>query len=209
MKPDVIDTKILRALIEDGRASLRQIARRTSLTTPTVSARFARMKKAGLITKFVPVISPGSVERGVLALVTLKVDPRSAEKFVKVLARLPEVEHLYTTTGQNVTLKVALEDVRDLEPFLKDWVLQRPGVAVTSSEIITSVIKEEQPSYVLGAMTMNLKCDYCHGEVGSSRPHTIAFGSSHYYFCCKTCKKEYLEVHGERLAKLRHTQSSR
>jgi DNA-binding Lrp family transcriptional regulator len=203
MKPDAVDTKILEALMEDGRASLRQIAQRTSLTTPTVSARFARMKKAGLIMKFVPILSAGSIDRGVLALVTLRVDPGSAGTFLKRLSGLPEVEQLYTTTGQNVALKLALEDVRNLEPFLKERVLGRPGVTLTSSEIVTGVLKEEQSSRVPSAMTMNLRCDYCDGQVTNARPYTMVVDSSHYYFCCKTCKGQYLEKHGDRLAKLR------
>ena len=64
--------------MDDGRASFRQIAQRTALTTPTVSARVARMMKAGLIKKFVPVLSADSVDRGVLALVTLKTTSAAA-----------------------------------------------------------------------------------------------------------------------------------
>lgn len=188
--------------MEDGRASFSQIARRTSLTTPTVSARLARMTRAGLIKKFVPVLSPDSVGRGVLVLVTLKVDTTSAEKVAKDLARLREVEHVYMTTGQSLTLKVALDDVKDLEPFLKRNVAAKPSVRVTGNQIITRVVKEEPPSLLPTTLTMNLKCDYCHGEVTSSRPYTIAVGSSHYYFCCKTCRRDYLDKHGARLAKM-------
>ena len=48
--------KILRALMRDGRASYREIATRTSLTTPTVSLRLSRMGKGGLVRGFEPVI---------------------------------------------------------------------------------------------------------------------------------------------------------
>jgi len=205
LKPDVIDSKILEALMEDGRASLRQIARRTSLTTPTVSARMARMTRAGLIKKFVPVLAADSVNRGVSALVTLGVDSTSADRVAKDLAKLKEVQNVYMTTGQSLTLKVTLDDVLELQPFLKRNVLGRPGVKVTSSQIITSTVKEEPASLVPSTLTMNLECDYCHGEVSSSRPYTIAVGSSHYYFCCKTCKREYLKRYGARLAKLRRS----
>lgn len=201
LKPDGTDVKILEALMEDGRASLRQIARRTLLTTPTVSARMARMTRAGLIKKFVPVLSADSVNRGVLALVSLKVDSSAAEKVAKDLAKLREVENIYMTTGQNITLKVVLDDVKGLQSFLERSTLRRHGVDVTSSQIITSIIKEEPASLLPGVLTMNLKCDYCHGEVTSGRPYTIAAGPSHYYFCCKTCRKAYLDRFGSRLAR--------
>jgi YHS domain-containing protein len=82
-------------------------------------------------------------------------------------------------------------------------VLGRSDVSLASSQIVTSVVKEEPPSLLSGVLTMDLECDYCHGKVSSSRPYTISVGSSHYYFCCRTCKREYLEKHGSRLAKLR------
>jgi len=203
LKPDAIDAKILGALMEDGRASFRQIARKTSLTTPTVSSRMARMTKAGLIKKFVPVLSADSVSRGALALVTLAVDSRSAEKVAKDIAGLREVQTVYMTTGQGVTLKVALDGAQALQPFLKRNVLGRSRVKVTSSQIITSVVKEEPASMLPSELAMNLECDYCHGEVSSNRPYTIVSGPSHYYFCCKTCRKAYLDKFGRRLGKIR------
>jgi Lrp/AsnC family leucine-responsive transcriptional regulator len=203
VNPDAIDVKILEALMDDARASLRQIARRTSLTTPTVSARLARMMKAGLIKKFVPIISADSVNRGVLALVTLKISSSSAEKTAKDLARLREVEAVYLTTGQSITFKVTLDSVRELRSFLNENVLRRRGAEITSSQIITSTVKEEPPSLLPSMLAMNLKCDYCRGDVTSSRPYTLGAGSSHYYFCCKPCRQAYLDKHGQRLVKAR------
>ena len=203
MKADEIDARILGALMEDGRASLRQIAKRTSLSTPTVSARMDRMTKAGMIKKFVPIISPGSVNRGIAAMISLKVKSSSAERLANDLAKLPEVESLYTTTGQGMTVKIALDDVAGLQTFLNRSLLARPGVGVASSQIITSVVKEEPARILPASLTMNLRCDYCHEEVSRARPYTMVARSSRYYFCCKTCRNAYLDKFGSRLAKSR------
>jgi DNA-binding Lrp family transcriptional regulator len=200
LKPDESDARILRALMDDGRASFRQIALRTSLTTPTVSARIDRMEKSGMIKKFVPILSPDSINRGVFAVISLRVTS-SAEKLARDLSKLPEVENIYITTGQGMTIKVALDGVAGLQTFLRKGVLARPGVSVASSQIITSVVKEEPAPLQSAALVMNLKCDYCHEEVARARPYTIAAGSPRYYFCCKTCKKAYLDKFGSRLAK--------
>jgi DNA-binding Lrp family transcriptional regulator len=202
LKPDAIDTRILEVLLDDGRASFRDVAKRTSLTTPTVSSRIARMTKAGLIRKFIPILSADSVNRGVTTLVTLKAGSASIQRIAQDLAKMREVEAVYMTTGQSITLKVTLESVQGLQAFLAENVLKKRGVEVTSSQIITSTVKEEPPSLLPGTLIMNLKCDYCDGVVSSSRPYTISAGPSHYYFCCKTCKKEYLGEHGKRLAKI-------
>jgi DNA-binding Lrp family transcriptional regulator len=160
------------------------------------------MKKAGLIKKFVPILSVDSVSRGILALVTLKVGSSSPEKIAKDLGRLREVDAVYLTTGQSITLKVSLNDPQQLQSFLTEDVLKRRGVDVTSSQIITSTVKEEPSSLVPSMLNIDLKCDYCGGDVTSDRPYTVGAGSSHYYFCCKTCRKAYLDKHGPRLAKL-------
>jgi len=199
VKPDEIDAKIVGALMEDGRASLRQIARMTSLTTPTVSVRMDRMMKSGMIKKFAPVLSPDSI-RGVFAVISLKVNSSSAEKLGRALSKLPEVENIYMTTGQGMTLKVALDDVAGLQEFLGRSVLAQPGVSVASSQIITRVVKEEPAPPSPTALTMSLKCDYCHEEVARARPYVIAAASSRYYFCCKTCRNAYLDKFGSRLA---------
>jgi len=199
LKPDGIDARILEALVEDGRASFRQIARRTSLTTPTVSARVARMRKSGMIKKFVPIISPDSINRGVFAIVSLTVNSSSVEKVARDLSKLPNVENVYLTTGQGLTLKVALDEVAGLQTFLNNALLARHGVSVVSSQIITSVVKEEPASFSPSTLTMNLKCDYCHEEVTRARPYSISAGPSHYYFCCKTCRNAYLDKFASRL----------
>ena len=202
MKPDDVDVRILEALMKDARASFSEIARRTSLTTPTVSARVARMTKAGLIRKFVPLLSGDSVSRGVLCLLVLKAGASSGDRLARELARYPEVEEVYRTADQSVALKVALDDVRELQPFLKRTVGGKADLEVISSQVVTGVVKEEPPTRIPKVMEMNLKCDYCRGEISSGRPYSILAGPSRYYFCCKTCKRRYVEQHGARLAKL-------
>ena len=202
MKPDAVDAKILEALMGDGRASFREVALRTSLTTPTVSARMARMMKAGLIKKFVPVLSADSVNRGVQVLVTLSASPSSQERVANALARLPEVGSVYMTAGRSITMKLTLGSVKELQPFLKKNVLGKQGVNLDSTQVITNVVKDEPPSVDPSSLIMNLKCDYCGGDVTSSRPFTVVAGPSHYYFCCKTCRKAYLDKFGPRLAKI-------
>jgi Lrp/AsnC family leucine-responsive transcriptional regulator len=205
LKTDTIDNKILTVLMEDGRASFREIARRTSLTTPTVSSRVTRMLKAGLIQKFVPVLAQDSVQKGVIAFAVLKVDS-DPEKVAGRLAEMSEVEGVYLTTGQNeITLKIAVGTVQSLHSFLRENAKEMNGVSLVSTQIITRVVKNSLPSLFPGPLTIDLRCDYCRGEVASLRPYNLMAGSSRYYFCCKTCRAAYLGKYGARLAKIKGT----
>jgi DNA-binding Lrp family transcriptional regulator len=202
MKLDENDQKIIDALMADGRASLREVARRTSLTAPTVSARLARMMKSGMVKRFAPVINPESLDGSILAILTLKVAPGASEALASGLLPLREVEGVYATTGDsNMTLKVRLGSVRDLQSFVKAHLM--PGkAAVTANQIVTETLKDEPPSLSSSSLSMKLTCEYCGGEISSERPYNIVSGPLRYYFCCRTCRKEYLEEHGPRLSKL-------
>jgi DNA-binding Lrp family transcriptional regulator len=201
LKPDEFDARILEALMVDGRASFREIAKRTGLTTPTVSARIGRMTRSGMIKKFVPILSSESFSRRIFAVISLKVDSSSVDTIARDLSRLPEVEDIYITTGNGMVMKVALDEVAGLQPFLNLGAFARPGVRVASSEIITSIVKEEPAPLSAAALVMDLRCDYCHEEIARARPYTVVGSSARYYFCCKTCRNAYLDKFGSRLAK--------
>ena len=201
MKLDPIDLVILKELNADGRASLRQIAKKSSLSTPTVSSRFERMKKAGLIQKFVPVLSPDvSDDSSLLAFVTLNVPSSSIEKIAKELGGKPGVIGVFVTTGvNNLVLRVSVRNAQSLQRFLTSAEFRKLGVEVTGSQIITETVKDERPLPFMDEIHMKLSCDLCKGEITSSTPYTIRVASTRYYFCCKTCKATYLQKHGDRI----------
>jgi Lrp/AsnC family transcriptional regulator, regulator for asnA, asnC and gidA len=201
LKLDPIDLIILKELSEDGRASLRQIAKKTSLSTPTVSSRFERMKRAGLIQKFVPVFNLDASENsGVVALVTFSAPASVVSKVAKDLAREPEVYGVFLTTGSNnVMVKVGVPNAKSLQRFMTGSGFKRSNVEVTGSQIVTETLKDEHPLPLAGEFRMKLRCDLCRGEITTNRPYSIKVATTRYYFCCKTCRSTYIEKHGARI----------
>jgi DNA-binding Lrp family transcriptional regulator len=201
LKLDPIDLVILKELNADGRASLRQIAKKSSLSTPTVSSRFERMKKAGLIQKFVPVLSPdASDDSSLLAFVTLNAPSSSIEKIAKELGGKPGVIGVFVTTGaNNLVLRVSVRNAQSLHRFLTSAEFRKLGAEVTGSQIITETVKDEHPLPFIDEIHMKLSCDLCKGVITSNTPYTIRVASTRYYFCCKTCKATYLQKHGDRI----------
>ena len=201
MKLDPIDLIILKELSEDGRASLRQIAKKSSLSTPTVSSRFERMKRAGLIQKFVPVFDLNASDNsGVVGLVALSVPASMVSKTAKHFASKPEVCGVFLTTGvNNMLVKVSVLNAQAFQRFLTAADFKKLRVEVASSQIVTGTVKDEHPLPFAGAFQMRLYCDLCKGEITSSRPYSIKVASTRYYFCCKTCRATYLQKHGARI----------
>jgi Lrp/AsnC family leucine-responsive transcriptional regulator len=204
MKLDPLDIVILKELAADGRASFREIAKRASLSTPTVSSRYERMDRAGLIRKFAPIFNLEAVDNaGILAVVTMSAPLSKTDEVALELGKLDQVYEVLVTTGQdNLVVKLRLENALALQKFLTSTLLKKLNVKVSGSQIITSTIKDEYPLPFAEGFRLNLRCDFCRGEISSTKPYTIKVASTRYYFCCKTCKNDYLKKHGEAIKKL-------
>jgi len=63
LKLDAIDIAILKSLAEDGRKSLRQMAREINVSTPTVKVRYERLFNTGLIKSISPIFDTSKIDR--------------------------------------------------------------------------------------------------------------------------------------------------
>lgn len=203
MKLDSKDTAILDVLMKDGRASLREVAARTSLTAPTVAMRLSRMQKGGLIKGFAPILDPSATQQ-VLAFVRLWVPPGKAAAASEALAKIPEVDGVYMTAGEgNIMIRVGVDELRGVESMVSGKLSSRPGWRVVSSDVVTRAVKDTRRTGIPRAASLTLKCDYCHQEVRSDRPYTIRVGQTRHYFCCRTCRKSFDREHASGLAAAR------
>lgn len=64
LKLDNIDTALVKSLLRDGRKSFRQISREIGVSTPTVKARYERLRNVGLIEAVMPVLNLKLLEGG-------------------------------------------------------------------------------------------------------------------------------------------------
>jgi DNA-binding Lrp family transcriptional regulator len=196
---DSADLSILKVLTKDGRASLREIAARTSLSTPTVSLHLSRMRKGGLIKGFVPVIDPSAIHE-VAGFIRLKVPAQNIDRVAMSLARMEEVTGVFITTGEeNLVVRVSSEDVEGLQRFVGSKLARHLEGELVSDDVVTRTLKDERSTRLKESATIRLRCDFCGQEITSSRPYNIQVGSTYHYFCCRTCRKSYLEKHRSRI----------
>ena len=181
--------------MKDGRLSFRQIATQVGVTTPTVESRVKRMTDSGVIKKIAPILDIDKVEKGVAALLMLKVDLPKVNQILEKLAPLDEVRSVFLSTGEaNMIVRVATSSNEAFQDFLNEKV-GTLGVDVVSSEVITRTVKDEQGVALYGEMAVALVCDYCGGEI-SGKPFTFNVGEGKRFFCCKTCLSSYKEKYG-------------
>jgi DNA-binding Lrp family transcriptional regulator len=161
------------------------------------------MIKSGLIKKFVPILDRSAAHEGIDAFVTLKPKAGQTNSVSKKLVGLEEVSSIFVTTGENnITLRVNCDDSKRFQDFLYRRLPRVVDGEVVSSQVIVSTVKEEQPMRLTNQTAIRLKCDYCKGDVTTSRPYNIRVGQTYHYFCCRTCRRSYLEKYGQRIKRI-------
>ncbi|MEK6327464.1 MAG: Lrp/AsnC family transcriptional regulator [Actinomycetota bacterium] len=136
---DALDRKILSLLVEDGRRTYDDIARRVSLSAPSVKRRIDRLRKQGALEGFTAVIDQGAMGWNTEALVELFYRPGTTlDEVAKTLRGHPEVVEAWSVTGEaDAIARVRTEDNAALERLIMD--LQRNGLVVRSrSQVVLS-----------------------------------------------------------------------
>ncbi len=191
MKIDDTDVYILRALLEDGRATYRAIAKSLAVSTPTVEARIRRMRDAGLIRRFVPILNADLLGENLTVMVMVNADFQSLDQVSEALGRFDEVREAYLTSGEhNLMLKVSVYDISELQDFTQQKLAQVPGIRLSSSYVVTKTLKEEQRARLRPGMRLRIRCEKCRAEI-KGEPVTVRMGERTHYFCCKVCAGTY------------------
>ena len=136
---DDMDRKILSLLVADGRRTFDDIARRVSLSSPSVKRRVDRLRASGAIQGYTAVLDPAALGWGTEALVELFYAPGTLlDEVAGRLRERPEVVEAWSVTGEaDAIARVRTQDNADLERLIMD--LQRDGrVQRTRSHVVMS-----------------------------------------------------------------------
>jgi Lrp/AsnC family transcriptional regulator, leucine-responsive regulatory protein len=140
---DGIDTRIIQILRSNGRATNQEIAKKLSLSAPTVSARIRRLEESKSL-RVVAVTDYSAHGFNLLAAVGIKVAGRSAIDVGQDLAKLHEVLSIQSTSGPNdLEMLVGVADLEGLNAFLTKHAAAIPGVHELESGIAADILKYE------------------------------------------------------------------
>ena len=140
---DAIDTRIIEILRSNGRATNQEIAKKLSLSAPTVSARIRRLEESKSL-RVVAVTDFSAHGFNILAAVGVKVSGRSPVEVGEDLAKLHEVLSIQTTTGPtDLEMLVGVRDLEALNLFLTKHAASIPGVHELQSGIAADILKYE------------------------------------------------------------------
>lgn len=210
-KLDEIDLAIISSLMKDGRKSFRQIAREIKVSTPTVEARFSKMKNdLGVIKNIQPVIDVEKLDdtKVLTSLVFLKVNAARSIDIANKLSTIPEIKSIYLTTGEhNMIVKmVILQDesiyhnIHQIEYLVRNKITTIKGLNSLTYQIVTKIIKDEQLSLssLRAGTLVKASCDYCGNEITRSS-RRLQVGQYNRYFCCGSCLTLYKDKYKGRI----------
>ena len=199
---DKIDLSIISSLMKDGRKSFRQISREIKVSTPTVEARFTRLKKLGLIKNIQPIFDLEKLENCVFTTLHITTNPLESSKVIKKLDSISEITNLYSSTGENNLLgKIIASDKSHLEQIIQK-ISDINGIKSLSYQIIVKIIKDSPSIPIEKEVSLKINCEYCDNYIHSPSSRTLSVGSFEKYFCCSSCvilyKQKYATELGQR-----------
>jgi Lrp/AsnC family leucine-responsive transcriptional regulator len=136
---DTQDRQILALLVEDGRRTYDDIARRVALSAPAVKRRVDRLLARGALQGFTAVVDHNALGDHTEALIELFYAPGTLlDAVTDTLRRHPEVVEAWSVTGEaDAIARVRTQNNADLERLIMD--LQRDGHVVrTRSQVVMS-----------------------------------------------------------------------
>lgn len=134
---DGIDKKILRALMEDARTPVLEIARQVGISGAAIHQRLRKLEKSGLLAGSKFVINPKILGYTTMAFVGIFLDKAmNNPDAVKQLKKIPEVLECHYTTGNwSILIKVLCKDNEHLMHVLNKEIQSITGVSRTETFI--------------------------------------------------------------------------
>ncbi|HPF97332.1 MAG: Lrp/AsnC ligand binding domain-containing protein [Flavobacteriaceae bacterium] len=132
---DGIDKKILRALMEDARTPVLEIARNVGISGAAIHQRLRKLEKSGLLSGSKFIVNPKILGYTTMAYVGIYLDKAmSNPEAVKQLKNIPEVLECHYTTGHwSIFIKILAKDNEHLMYLLNKEIQSINGVSRTET----------------------------------------------------------------------------
>jgi len=142
---DDLDRRIVEILVDDARISLKELASRVNLSSPSASERLRRLEERGVIRAFTVDIDPAALGYTLQAIVRIKPLPGRLHAVQKLIEEIPEFTECDKVTGDDCFVaRLLIRSIGDLDQIL-DKITDK---AETSSAIVKAQpVKRRLPPF--------------------------------------------------------------
>ena len=139
-----LETRIVRALNEDARKSLREIARELDSSVTAVSRKLKLLERSGAIKGYIPIVDAQHFGYDLMAIIALRISQGKLLETQERISKDPRVAAVYDVTGEWDSLVICRFRGRgDLNQFVKKLLAGR-YVDRTVTHLVLNVVKEEK-----------------------------------------------------------------
>ena len=143
MNLDNTDRAILQALLEDSRASQRELSRIVGVAQGTITNRLKKLESQNIIQGYSVVLDPESVGWSMTILAGLRISKGKMIDVQQKIAADPRVFSVYDVTGDWDSIVMArVRDRADLDDLTKT-VFTLEGVTRSFTHVVLNTVKED------------------------------------------------------------------
>ena len=143
---DEIDILLLKTLQKNAKLTTKELAEAVNLTQTPVFERQKRLERQGYIKKYIAVLDPEKLNRGLLVFCKVKlkqINHELADAFARQILRIPEVTECYNTSGSyDYLLKVRAADMKQYQEFVLNKLGKLDNLASIESTFVMDEIKQ-------------------------------------------------------------------
>lgn len=141
---DPVDQAILLALAENARVTVRELAQKVGLSSPSATERMRRLEDTGVIAGYTIAVDNNALGQPIGVHFSLHPIAGEVPRVVAMLAETPEVVEADRVTGERcLVAKAYVTDLRELERLIDRFL---PYAATTAAVIQSSAVKRRLPN---------------------------------------------------------------
>ncbi|WP_017792077.1 Lrp/AsnC family transcriptional regulator [Leucobacter salsicius] len=134
---DAIDLKLMKLLLEDGRATLKSLAAAVGLSSPAVSERLARLQSVGVIKGYSVDIDWQALGYSMVVYLSILIRPGFDRSTVlEDLGSVPNIEEIAVVTGpSDLILRIRTTGFEHLTSMIAEHIWSRNDLEFTETRV--------------------------------------------------------------------------
>ncbi len=137
-----LDARLIEALRDDARRSLRELGEALGVSTSTVRNHLRELEESGVIAGYRPVVDYSRLGYGLVAVIRIKARGDALPRIVEALVADDRLTHVYEITGEfDVMVIGRFRSETEMNREIKR-LLGLPGIEGTNTSIVLSAPKE-------------------------------------------------------------------
>jgi len=140
-----LDSKLVNALLDDGRASLRSLADELDVSVTTISNHLSDLEEEGAIEGYTPEVNYDILGYDVTAIVHLKVEGNALEEVTERLVGEKQLVSVYEVTGDDDIVAIGkFRDTDEMNDQIKSLLSDSNIKASNTSVVLNAPVENKQ-----------------------------------------------------------------